>query len=249
MNIKVDTENCNFENHFLIEESADSKIILNIEMNKIASLQSRKQKRDQITTLIQKELSKFKWIISGNVVVEFAWYLNAVERQETDKIGDIDNISKPIQDALTGSKGIIIDDAQIGGLYSFWMSRNEMISDNFLKIGIQFNNDETLEKKNLKFIQYDKAICMPLNFDGNDIKRLFLCKIILNAKKRTRKVAERIKRKGYNLDHSLKLSSWDFHRTRLGGFDNNDVLTLNEFNLLCEKQGLTFKMLIELKKG
>ncbi|MDZ4058895.1 MAG: RusA family crossover junction endodeoxyribonuclease, partial [Bacteroidales bacterium] len=132
MKIKIETENCDFDNHYLIEKSTDGKVILNIEMTKIASLQSRKEIRDQITSLIKNELSKFKWIISGSVVVEFAWYLNAIERQETDKIGDIDNISKPIQDSLTGSNGILIDDAQIRGLYSFWMSRNELISDNIL---------------------------------------------------------------------------------------------------------------------
>jgi len=136
MKIKIETENCDFDNHFLTEESADSKVILNIEMNRIASLQSRKEIRNEITKLIKNELSKFKWIISGSVLVEFAWYLNAIERQETDRIGDIDNISKPIQDSLTGSNGILIDDAQIRGLYSFWMSRNELISDNLLKIEI-----------------------------------------------------------------------------------------------------------------
>lgn len=147
MNIKIETENCNYDNHYLIEESADSRIIIHIEMQKIASLQSKKIVRDKIVQLIQNELLKFKWIILGKVIVDFGWYLNAVERQETDKIGDIDNISKPIQDALAGEKGILIDDSQISGLYSFWMSRNEMIVDNILRIEIKFNNDETLKKR------------------------------------------------------------------------------------------------------
>jgi Holliday junction resolvase RusA-like endonuclease len=249
MNIKIETENCNFDNHYLVEEFADSKIVLYIEMNRVVSIQSKKHVREQIKRLIQKELSKFKWIISGGVVVEFGWYLKAVEKQETDKIGDIDNISKPIQDVLTGAQGIIIDDAQIGGLYSFWMSRNEMIAENILRIEIRFNNDETLEKKNLKFVQYDNAICMPLNFDGKDLNELFACKIILNVKKKRRKAAERIKKSGNNLDYHLKLSCWDFHRTRLGGFERKNILTLNEFNQLCENKGLTYSKLIELKKA
>lgn len=75
MNIKIETENCNYDSHYLIEELADSKIIIHVEMEKIASLQSKKQVRDQITQLIQNELLKFKWIISGSVVVKFGWYL------------------------------------------------------------------------------------------------------------------------------------------------------------------------------
>ena len=46
-----------------------------------------------------------------------------MEKQETDKIGDIDNTSKPIQDALIGPSGILIDDAQIAGLYVVKTSR------------------------------------------------------------------------------------------------------------------------------
>jgi len=100
----------------------------------------------------------------------------------------------------------------------------------------------------LKFVQYDKAICIPLNFDGVDINSLYCCKIILNIKKRTRKIAESVKINGGNLDYFLKLSSWDFHRTRLSRFNSKDILTLKDFNLFCDNQGLTYRKLIELKK-
>ena len=103
-----------------------------------------------------------------------------MEKQETDKIGDIDNISKPIQDALIGPSGILIDDAQIAGLYTSWISRNGIIVDNILRIDIRFNNDNTLLKKNLKFIQYNNAICMPFNIDLNDIISLFAAKVIIH---------------------------------------------------------------------
>ena len=249
MNIKIETENCSYDSNYLIEESANSRIIIHVEMEKIASLQSKKQVRDQITQLIQNELIKFKWIISGSVVVEFGWYLNAVERQETDKLGDIDNISKPIQDSLIGEKGILIDDSQIGGLYSFWMCRNDIISDNILRIDIKFNNDETLKKENLMFIQYDNAICMPLNIDNTDVNNLLGCKMFLHAKRKMRRQSDKVKKKGHNLDTYLKLTSWDFHRTRLGAFDKSKILSFAEFNDLCMNQGLTLKKLIELKKA
>lgn len=248
MNIKIETINCNYNNNYLIEASTDSKIIINIEMEKIASLQSKKLVREQIKQLIQNELLKFKWIICGSVLVDFIWYLSAVERQETDKIGDIDNISKPIQDALIGEQGILIDDSQIGEFYSFWISKNEMIADNILRIEINFNNDETLKRDNLKFIQYDNAICMPLNIETSNMNNLFNNKIILHVKKKRRTLSKRLKQKGRNFDYYLKLSTYDFHRTRLGNFNKSKILSLDEFNELCMNQGLTFKKLIELKR-
>ena len=174
--------------------------------------------------------------------------MNAVEKQETDKIGDIDNISKPIQDALIGPNGIIIDDAQIGGLYTSWLSRNEMIVDNILRIDIRFNNDNVLIKKNLKFIQYNAAICMPINIDASDVKSLFAAKLIIHARNKIRNSALIMKKMGANGDRYLICSDWDYHKSRLNAFDKKDILTLQELNKLCLKRGLSFKKIIELMK-
>lgn len=240
MLINTETKNCDFDNHYLINESADSEIIISIEMSKITSLQSRKHARDEITNLIQKELSKFKWIIFGSVWVDFGWYLSAIERQETDAIGDIDNISKPILDALSGESGIIIDDSQIMGLYSFWMSKNDMISDNTLRIQIKFNNDEVLQKENLYFIQYDKAICMAVNMDKTKVDDLYAFKILVNARLKMRNSS------GTIIGRYLKLSAWDFHRTRLNGFNNDRIMSLDDFNKLCSNHKLSFSKLREI---
>ena len=49
MKIKVETKNCDINNYYLIEESADSKIILRIELERIVSVQSKKKAKDEIT--------------------------------------------------------------------------------------------------------------------------------------------------------------------------------------------------------
>lgn len=245
MNISINTENCDINNHFLVSEIADSQISIQVEMEKIASVQSKKHVRDKITELIQNELNKFNWLITGHVLIDFTWYLNAVEKQETDKIGDIDNITKPIIDSLIGSKGILIDDSQIAGLYSTWLSRNELISDNILKIDLRFNNDDTLSKNNLRFIQYDGAICVPINIDLDCIKSLFIAKFIIHAKTKTRKVARRIRKLGDNADRSLLCSSHDFHRTRISNFDSRNILSLKELNNMCLLKGLSYFKLIK----
>ncbi|WP_223480602.1 MULTISPECIES: RusA family crossover junction endodeoxyribonuclease [unclassified Pseudomonas] len=127
------------------------------------STQSRLERKQELTQIIQSELSRFKWLISGGVQIEFAWYLSSIKRQETDKAGDIDNITKPILDALTGPDGILIDDSQIGSVQTFWMSRNEQLSYNVLRLNIQFSSEDNILSRCLAGLnsQHQKRGSMP----------------------------------------------------------------------------------------
>ena len=243
MQIKIETENCDFENHYLIEESADSVIKIRLDFPVIVSRQSRKEVVDKLIALIRRELSKFKWIIIGSVVVDLLWYLNATERQETDKVGDLDNISKPIQDALLGPDGILVDDAQIGGLYTYWQSRNNLYTDNILYVTVKFNNDYVLLKENLKFIQYAKAICLPLNIDERSLDDIIVAKVLIKSRLIYRKTADNIKLKGGDVDRYFVCSEYDFHRTRLNAFPANQIITIEQLNLMSKGAGLSFRKL------
>ena len=52
MTIKVETENCDYENRYLINESTDSIILLTIELQRIVSIQSKKIAKTNIVELI-----------------------------------------------------------------------------------------------------------------------------------------------------------------------------------------------------
>lgn len=246
MKISTQTENCCYDTQYLIEESADSAIHINLAFEKVVSVQSKKVYKEQICNLIQNELSKFKWIISGCVNIDFIWYLHAVERQETDKVGDIDNITKPILDSLIGPNGVLIDDAQIKALYTYWLSRNELIEDNLLKIKISFNNDDCLEKSNLIFIQYVNAICLPINVELTDHKQLLGALLLVKSRQGQRTAAKIIRFIGGNFDNYLVRSTWDFHRTRLNQFPSSNIYSLSSFKELCHNNGLTFLAILRL---
>jgi Holliday junction resolvase RusA-like endonuclease len=246
MKISTRTENCSYDTQYLIEESADSTIHISVTFEKIVSVQSKQDKQKQISNLIQGELSKFKWIISGNVNIDFIWYLDAVERQETDKVGDIDNITKPVLDSLTGPNGVLIDDAQIKALYTYWMWRNELVEDNLLEISISFNNDHCLEKSNLIFIKYTNAICLPVNVERTNHKQLLGALLLVKCRQRQRNGARLTKSLGLNADKSLVYSNWDFHRTRLNQFPCSSIYSLSSFKELCRNNGLTFLVILGL---
>lgn len=224
--IKLHTSNCRVDRHYLIEEIATASVTLELQFDEIVSVQSRGERRKELVNSIQHELNKFTWLISGGVQVEFAWYLHGVERQETDKVGDIDNITKPILDALAGPKGILIDDSQIGSIHTFWISRNEQLTYSVLRLKIDFSNDDCLNKNNLFFIKYWGAMCIALNIDFSDKKSIFAACVIVQARKRHRRVARLIAVIGAYADHYLVNSVFDFHRTRVGGFPVNTILTI-----------------------
>lgn len=244
MKISIQTDNCDYETHYLIEESAYSIIYINLAFEKIVSVQSRKTSKDQICELIQRELSKFKWIIAGCVNIDFTWYLNAVKRQETDKIGDIDNITKPILDSLSGPNGILIDDSQIGALYTYWLSRNELIEDNLLEIKISFNNDDCLDKLNLIFIQYANAMCLAVNVELTNHKQLLGALLIIKVRQGQRSAAKVMRFIGTIGDYFI-LSTWDFHRTRLKQFSSN-IYSVSSFKKVCVNNGLTLLAILRL---
>lgn len=237
--ITVKTSNCDQDNHYLVEELATASVTLELQFDEIVSVQSQSARKRELVDAIQVELSRFKWLISGSVQIEFAWYLHGVERQETDKVGDIDNITKPILDALTGANGILIDDAQIGSVHTFWMSRNEQLSYSLLRLDVQFSNDDCLDKQNLVFIRYWDAMCVGLNVDFNELRSVLGACVVVQARKRHRRTARRLRQLGAQADRFLVNSTWDFHRTRLGNFAPQNILTLDQFKRRVRDAGLT----------
>lgn len=237
--ISVKTSNCDQDNHYLIEELATASVTLELQFDEIVSVQSRTSRKRDLVDAIHAELSKFNWLISGNVQIELAWYLHGVDRQETDKVGDIDNITKPIRDALTGPNGILIDDAQKGSVHTFWMTRNEQLYYSVLKLEVQFSNDDCLDKHNLIFIRYWDAMCVALNVDFADLRSVLGGCIIVQARKRHRRTARLLRLLGASADRFFVQSTWDFHRTRVGNFPPNVILSLDEFKQKILHAGLT----------
>jgi Holliday junction resolvase RusA-like endonuclease len=240
MQITITTDNCDHDNYFLVEASASSEVKLEMRLPLPVSVQSRKTTIDTLVNSIQEELSKFKWIICGSVQLEMCWYLCGVQRQETVKVGDIDNISKPIQDALIGPNGILVDDSQIGSLHTYWMTRNDSLDHNVLVMRLSFNNDDTLFKKNLIFVRYYEAMCMALNIDTEKIMDMVAIKVLINQRLKFRKLAKKGEELGISAGNFLIVSTWDFHRTRLNEFDNSQVITIPELNKRLLQAGIDF---------
>jgi Holliday junction resolvase RusA-like endonuclease len=246
--LTLHTSNCDAKNIYKIEELATAEIELRLEFDRIVSTQSQKVTRDELCVIIQQQLLPFEWICAGSVNLEFLWYLHGTQRQETDKVGDIDNITKPIIDALTGETGLLIDDSQIGSLHTFWNSRNHLTQKDALYIRLEFNNDECLSKKDLVFIQYAGPVCLPLNVNFRNVKDMLGALILIHSRLLHRRAAKKIKTLGQDVDGMLIDSPWDVHRTRLGGFNTANIYRLSEFRKKCYENGLSWRRLLGLRR-
>ena len=242
--VELVTGNCDASSIYKIEELASAGVELRLEFDRIVSIQSQKSVRDELCAKIREALQEFNWICVGQVNLELLWYLHATQRQETDKIGDIDNITKPIIDALTGETGLLIDDSQIGSMHSFWNSRNHQTEKDVLILRIEFSNDECLRKEDLIFIQYASAVCITMNVDFRSMRDILGTLALMMARRGQRRMAREIRRRGGDFDRALVNSTWEFHRTRLGGMNPARIYRMRDFLVKCYEHGVTWRLVL-----
>lgn len=246
--LKIEFDNCSYDSPYLVEGCANSCIELIIDSENFPTLQSKKNVQEKLQNVIKVELEKFKWIIYNDVNLEFAWYFSCLRKKESDKIGDLDNLIKPIIDTFSGDNGIFIDDSQIGSINNLWMSRDISSSQNsILRIFIHFNNDDCCIKKNMQFVQIEKQMYAVYNFDVNSINDLYRTLILHHIQRKKRRFQNKLLHKIPDMD----IFSTDFnlfHRTRLKDIPNNKIYTWDKFKQLCIDAGLNFKELLKRKR-
>lgn len=125
------------------------------------SLQSKPQKKDFIRNEIRKSTKILKYLLSGDVKVEIQWMVHEQERYENAKAPDMDNIIKPILDALSGPEGVLIDDCQVQTIGSHWIDWSK--KEHQINVFIKYIPDDFVLKKNLVFVNMGSNLFMPLH--------------------------------------------------------------------------------------
>ncbi len=192
-------------------------------MGSPASVQSKKTIRESYLNSIRDQFKDFKYILTGEIMLDITWLVSAKNRYETDSKSDIDNCIKPIIDAFTGPNGFFIDDCQIRGLYICW--RHIESADERVIFDFKFQGDQYSLKEELAFIQLDGALCTPVNLNWpNDAKKLWAEMLISN-----KKAKDALEELGvsYPMVAGFLAGNQPFHRTRVNEFQ---VLSLSEFS-------------------
>lgn len=141
-----------------------------------ASLQSSSGSRQEVESRVTENLEDVQYLLADDVQVEIRWFIHERDRYESDAAPDIDNILKPLMDALCGADGLIIDDCQVQAVGCYWLDSND--GSQRLGFSVDYSPDSWVKKKGLRFIHVYNGLCYPLPGDLNDRQSRFMTEMI-----------------------------------------------------------------------
>lgn len=129
------------------------------------SFQATATKKAGIIAAVRAELADCEYVLTGDVQVEIRWGISVRARYERDNSADVDNIVKPILDALCGPDGILVDDCQVQMLVCYWSGGYSHPEQEQVAIRLTFDPGAWLPKAGLTFLQVDRGLYVPLPED------------------------------------------------------------------------------------
>lgn len=116
-------------------------------------------------TAVRAVVAPYQYLLSGDVKVEIEWSISQRARYESDSAADVDNIVKPILDAMSGPDGILVDDCQVQELTCYWTGGYLYPAEERVSIKLKFDPDAYYAKAGLQFLHIEKGLCYPIHGD------------------------------------------------------------------------------------
>ena len=125
------------------------------------------RKKQKLKNAILQVIKGATYYLTGEVQIEIEWLVHERERYETDSSPDIDNIVKPMLDALSGLHGILIDDCQVQAVSCHWIDWTR--NDHQINLRIKYFPDEWTLKDSLLFVDFGNNYfpCPTILKEGN----------------------------------------------------------------------------------
>lgn len=126
------------------------------------SLQAAAQRKHALMSALASAVSDGTSIcFTGDVEVTIIWYVSVKRRYGTHIIADIDNIAKPMIDAVTGPDCVLIDDNQVQSLRASW--ETPYIDAVKFKMTIEaLTPDQTRTRHGIRFVDFGDHGCYPV---------------------------------------------------------------------------------------
>jgi Holliday junction resolvase RusA-like endonuclease len=178
------------------------------------SFQASPAKKRTVVEAVRAVVRTAGFIFTDDVQVDLLWSINERDRYERDSSADVDNIIKPILDAMSGPDGIMVNDCQVQWISSSWVHSEgeEQITIRVKLVPLS----DPFSKRDIYFVHLGNQLCWPL--DGSlplAVNRL----LVDNLKERLRFRDEAAATTGSrDAARYLMPSQRFFHRSRLQGF-------------------------------
>lgn len=143
----------------------DNLIQFNV-YGKPPSLQNKQEKKLEYGKIIHAFTKKCPYIITSTCWIHIDYLCPETRRLKNPTIYDMDNIIKPILDALVGKDGLVIDDVIFDRVEVNWIDKNGLDE---IQITIEYPNLLYHEKDSLAFYK-NGSWCFPCT-KGNKIEQ------------------------------------------------------------------------------
>lgn len=102
-----------------------------------------------------------KGIFTHDVEVTLIWFIEEARRYQTHLVADLDNVLKPILDAVTGPEALLIDDNQIQSIKASWMTPG-LHGAGFQLTFAALMREEYVSRQGLAFVEFSADRCYML---------------------------------------------------------------------------------------
>jgi hypothetical protein len=188
------------------------------------SYQAKPQKRNELTELIRLAIGPVDYLLTGDVKLSVKWYQRVKTRYESDQSPDLDNILKPIMDAISGPDGVIVDDCQVQSISCQWIDRRGR--DEKVSVLLEYDPEHWLRKEGLRFIHVSQGLCFPYPQNIPLAAVGMLIEAMQSSLEAKNIILEH--RFDYRRAQLILPRHRFFHRTRLGSFE---VLEVSELDI------------------
>lgn len=112
---------------------------------------------------VQEKFEEFNWIIAKDISILCVTYLSWSDKNFTDTIPDIENISYSFLKALIGFKGLFIDSSQYKDSSNYFIEKTESYKKHLTRILINLKYTDIIRKEDLIFVRCYQKLCHPIN--------------------------------------------------------------------------------------
>jgi len=192
------------------------------------SLQATSNSKNEFRSNVRAQIMNCEYLFSGEVAIDIQWFLHPKIRYEGVHSPDIDNILKPLIDALSGPEGILINDCQVQAVSCSWL--DWMKEEQELVVEVRYSPDDWVRKENLVWVEISDKLCMPLS--GNLTNEQMI--LMLESMQRQFETRDEVMSKTGSWEAGQMFMSvqMPFHRARLVGFH-----IVDGYQLLNELRG------------
>ena len=126
----------------------------------VISSQASSSAKAKLRNAIRSLTRQCPSLLTCDVQIDIRWWAPLKDRYESDSSADVDNIIKPVIDAISGPEGILVNDCQLQSISSFWVTAQEHHS---LDIVVKPFDQSVILKRHIVFVESMPRLYFPFD--------------------------------------------------------------------------------------